>query len=118
MFRAGRKKMESLFDDPPEEEWRFARRALTRRSNRVVGAFRKLQALAAEGKLETDVFSLAGSFSHMHINRLIRSSQRAHELVLYDFLYQVYDGRIARRTLIESAEPRRTVHGAEPVEQA
>jgi hypothetical protein len=45
---------------------------------------------------------LAARFSHMHINRLIRSSQRAHELVLYDFLYQIYDGRIARKTRIES----------------
>lgn len=117
MFRAERKKVESLFDDSSEDERRF-KRALVRRSNGMVGAFRGLQALAAEGKLETDVFSLAGSFSHMHINRLIRSSQRAHELVLYDFLYQVYDGRIARRTRVESAAPHGTVHGAEPVGQA
>lgn len=106
MFRTERKTMESLFDDSPEEEWRFAKRELTRRSNRMVGAFRRLQDLVAEGKLETDIFSLAGSFSHMHINRLIRASQRAYELVLYDFLYQVYDSRIARRTRVESAAQR------------
>lgn len=118
MFRAERKKMESLFGDSSEEEWQFAKRALARRSNGMVGSFRRLQALAAEGKLGTDVFSLAGSFSHMHINRLIRSSQRAHELVLYDFLYQIYDGRIAKRTRVESAALHSTVHGAEPVGQA
>jgi thiopeptide-type bacteriocin biosynthesis protein len=118
MFRAERKKMESLFDGSSEEEWRFAKQTLARRSNGMVGAFRRLHALAAEGKLETDVFSLAGSFSHMHINRLIRSSQRAHELVLYDFLYQIYDGRIARRTRVGSTAPHSTVHGTEPVGRA
>lgn len=118
MFRAERKKMESLLDDSPQGEWQFAKQALKQRSNTMVGALRRLQALAMEGRLETDIISLAGSFSHMHINRLIRASQRAHELVLYDFLYQVYDGRIARRARVECAGLRSTVHEAESVEQA
>ena len=32
----------------------------------------------------------------MHVNRLIRSAARAHELVLYDLLYQEYAARAAR----------------------
>lgn len=67
------------------------------------------RALAAEGKLGAEAIDLAASFSHMHINRLMRSPQRAHELVLYDFLFQIYDGRIARKTRLESvlqAQPR------------
>ena len=32
----------------------------------------------------------------MHVNRFIRSAQRAHELVLYDFLYLLYESRAAR----------------------
>ncbi len=48
------------------------------------------------------MIDLAASFSHMHINRLIPSSLCAHELVLYDLLFQICDGRIARKTRIES----------------
>lgn len=33
----------------------------------------------------------------MHVNRLIRSSQRAHELVIYDLLDRLYVARAARR---------------------
>ncbi|MGO9168773.1 MAG: lantibiotic dehydratase [Candidatus Sulfotelmatobacter sp.] len=99
-FRAERRKLESLFDESSElsRERQFAKQALARRSVRVREALRKLRALAANGKLETDILDLAASFSHMHINRLMRSSQRAHELVLYDFLFQIYDGRIARNS--------------------
>jgi len=51
---------------------------------------------------KADIADLAASFSHMHVNRLMRSSQRAHELVLYDFLFQIYDGRVARKKQTES----------------
>lgn len=33
---------------------------------------------------------------HMHVNRLVRSAQRAHELVLYDFLARLYAAQSAR----------------------
>jgi class I lanthipeptide synthase len=32
----------------------------------------------------------------MHVNRLIRSAQRAHELVLYDLLVRLYESQAAR----------------------
>jgi thiopeptide-type bacteriocin biosynthesis protein len=107
-FRKERQKLESLFDDSPERggEWQFARDALARRSVTVSEAIRKLRTLAAENKLEAEVADIAPSFSHMHINRLMRSSQRAHELVLYDFLFQIYDGRMARKTRLEAVAPR------------
>ena len=40
---------------------------------------------------------MAASFVHMHVNRLIRSAQRAHEMVLYDFLHLLYESREARQ---------------------
>jgi thiopeptide-type bacteriocin biosynthesis protein len=110
-FRAERRKLTPLFDGSSEgSEWPFAKQALARRSVRVGEALRKLRALAVAGNLEADVADLAASFSHMHINRLLRSSQRAHELVLYDFLFHIYDGRIAKKTRIESAPRRSVVH--------
>jgi hypothetical protein len=42
----------------------------------------------------TDV---AMSYAHMHVNRLLRSAQRAQELVVYELLDRVYSSRAARR---------------------
>ncbi|HEY1639542.1 MAG TPA: lantibiotic dehydratase C-terminal domain-containing protein, partial [Streptosporangiaceae bacterium] len=40
---------------------------------------------------------LAISLAHMHVNRLLRSAQRAQELVLYEMLDRLYTSRAARR---------------------
>jgi thiopeptide-type bacteriocin biosynthesis protein len=52
--------------------------------------------LAAELRRTVPVAQLAPSLVHMQVNRLIRSAQRAHELVLYDLLSAIYDSRAAR----------------------
>jgi hypothetical protein len=39
---------------------------------------------------------LVPSLIHMHANRLLRSAQRAQELVLYDFLYRIYESELVR----------------------
>jgi hypothetical protein len=39
---------------------------------------------------------LAASYLHMHANRLLRSAARAQELVLYDWLYRMYEAQAAR----------------------
>ena len=39
---------------------------------------------------------LAGSYVHMHLNRLFRSAANAQEMVLYDYLARTYDSRMAR----------------------
>jgi len=39
--------------------------------------------------------SLAGSFLHLHANRVLRAAARAQELVLYDFLARLYESRLA-----------------------
>lgn len=58
--------------------------------------FEKLRSLEAQGNLTVNIIELMASYTHMHINRLIRASQVPHEFVLYDFLLQLYDGRLAR----------------------
>lgn len=111
-FRAERPKLEAMFEDSPEqsEKLQFAKQVLARRSIRIREAVRRLQSLAANNKLEADIVELAASFCHMHVNRLIRSSQRAHEMVLYDFLCQVYDGRISRKMRGESSDRHGSLH--------
>ncbi|MCP4218434.1 MAG: hypothetical protein GY765_27610 [bacterium] len=39
---------------------------------------------------------LIASYSHMTINRLFKSKQRTHEMVVYDFLHRYYKSQIAR----------------------
>ena len=57
----------------------------------------ELQAAAQRGDLTTSLSSLAESYIHMLVNRLVRSAQRAHELVLYDLLARLYESQMARR---------------------
>lgn len=64
--------------------------------------------MAEQGKLAGPLTDLASSYVHMHVNRLIRASRRAHELVLYDFLSQLYDSRLAREARSGSNSPVRT----------
>jgi thiopeptide-type bacteriocin biosynthesis protein len=49
-----------------------------------------------QGLLQGELASLAGSLTHMHLNRLLRSHPREHEWVLLEFLVRLYDSRLAR----------------------
>ena len=69
---------------------------LRRRSERLAPLCAELRARAAAGRLNQSLADLAPSFIHMHVNRMIRSAARAHELVLYDFLFQLHESRAAR----------------------
>ena len=106
-FRTERRKLESLFDDlrSKEPQWDFARRAFERRSARNEKPCQRLRKMSAEGMLAVKLEDIASSLVHMHVNRLIRASQRAHEVVLYDFLTQLYDGRLARKARAEALSP-------------
>jgi thiopeptide-type bacteriocin biosynthesis protein len=70
--------------------------ALDARSETIRGIAPELARLEKEGTLIGTVPGIAGSFLHMHANRLLRSEQRAQELVLYDFLLRMYDSEAAR----------------------
>lgn len=43
-----------------------------------------------------DVADLASSYAHMHVNRMLRTSHRPQELVIYDLLHRLYVSGIAR----------------------
>lgn len=85
-------------------DYEIARRAFARRSVRTRVAITSLLALEQRGELASNFVDIVGSYIHMHVNRLIRSSPRAHELVLYDFLYRLYDGNRARELQLEGLE--------------
>jgi thiopeptide-type bacteriocin biosynthesis protein len=70
--------------------------AFSARSTRARQALDDLHGAARAGRLSAPVTEIAESCVHMHLNRLLRAEQRAHELVLYDFLSRLYQGRVAR----------------------
>jgi thiopeptide-type bacteriocin biosynthesis protein len=56
----------------------------------------ELEQARQAGKLTRSVTELAGSYVHLHLNRLFRSAANAQEMVLYDFLARTYDSQMAR----------------------
>jgi len=88
--------------------------ALGRRSERSAPVMAELRRAAGERRLTIPIADLARSYLHLHANRLLRSDQRRQELVLYDFLYRLYDGQAARaRTAppVVAARPREPAAG-------
>lgn len=98
-FRTERPAVEMLFDVGPEltPELAASVQALHGRSAAVVESAREMRDLWLGGRLSADLGELAMSLAHMHVNRLLRSAQRAQELVLYEFLDRIYSSRAARR---------------------
>lgn len=82
--------------DRPESSTRWSE-ALARRSARTRPIIDALAALARTNHLTVTIPELAESYVHMHLNRLFRAQQRAHELVIYDFLVCLYEAHAARR---------------------
>jgi thiopeptide-type bacteriocin biosynthesis protein len=96
-----REERRSLFPllDPAgdrESELAPALEILHRRSERWAPVIAELKRLEGAGRLTQTIAEMAPSYVHMFVNRMIRAAARAHELVLYDFLYQLLEQRAAR----------------------
>jgi thiopeptide-type bacteriocin biosynthesis protein len=66
------------------------------RSHAVTRLARQLAMLAAEGRLNQPKEAVILSHVHMSVNRLLRSSHRMQEAVLYDLLARLYRADLAR----------------------
>ena len=97
-FRGVRADLEKLLEPATAatspDVWRDA---LSERSTRTRAELSALHSSARAGLLDSTLTRLAAHFVHMHLNRLFRAQQRAHELTIYDFLVRLYDARLARR---------------------
>jgi len=62
-------------------------------------AIEQLLRLKKENKLEQELNKYMWSYLHMLNNRLFRTRQRTHELVVYYLLYQYYRSKLARKGL-------------------
>ncbi len=97
-FRQEWRSLMPLLDPAGDEasELAPALAVLRQRSERLAPIVDQLRELEQSGRLHPTLAELAPSYVHMHVNRIIRSAQRAHEMVLYDFLYLLYESRAAR----------------------
>ena len=99
-YRNERASAETLLDpqrDPPAA-LAASLQALHRRSMVLAPVAQELRAAADAGRLSVDLPDLAMSLAHMHVNRMLRSAQRAQELVLYELLGRAYSSQAARRS--------------------
>ncbi len=106
-FRVQHGTLETLLDDSHDRSifMDAVRKALEFRSLRIAAAIQRLHSLEQTGRLSHSICELAVSYVHMHVNRVMCSIPRAHELVLYDFLFRIYSGRLARGEKCGSAVP-------------
>lgn len=97
-FRTLRKELDPcLFNrEEPADDLRPGLEILARRSQALANCLEALRGAESAGQLSIPRAGLAPSYTHMHLNRLLRSSQRAQEFVIYDFLDRLYDSRLAR----------------------
>jgi thiopeptide-type bacteriocin biosynthesis protein len=97
-FRNERKRLEDLVQPAGHENDPLAPglEILRRRSARLAPLIAKLKALREADQLTLPLRELAPSYVHVFMNRLLRSAQRVHEAVLYDFLVRIYQSQSAR----------------------
>jgi thiopeptide-type bacteriocin biosynthesis protein len=96
-FRGERQTLEKLLDDPRAGDFpESAIAALDLYAERLKTIRQELERQQQAARLTVAIPELAGSYVHMHLNRLFRSAANAQEMVLYDYLARTYDSRMAR----------------------
>jgi lantibiotic biosynthesis protein len=101
-YRAERARLEALLDpghDPPPA-LAPGLDALRRRSLRLAPVAAELHQLDGAGRLSATISDITTAYAHMHVNRLLRSAQRAHELVLYELLGRAYSSQAGRQSVV------------------
>jgi thiopeptide-type bacteriocin biosynthesis protein len=95
-FRKERASLDALFEGALSGPLGPGTQALLRRSEKTRPLFAELRARERAGELTQSIVLMAGSYVHMHMNRMLRTDALAQELVLYDFLGRLYDAQQAR----------------------
>jgi thiopeptide-type bacteriocin biosynthesis protein len=97
-YRKEKPALDALLDRARDADSDFAPgfERFARRSADSAPIIAELRDAEQRGALTSTILELAPSYVHMFVNRLIRSAQRAHELVLYDLLVRLYESQLAR----------------------
>ena len=86
-----------LFKDKAQEsDLKSLFHLLNIRSKNSKHIISEILSIAKEEKLQVSLESLLGSYIHMMMNRIFKSKQRVHEMVIYGFLFRYYKSILAR----------------------
>ena len=98
-FRNKRQKINEIMnkENDNESEIKPLFDLLAQKSQSVIPIAKKILEFNDKKKLHRPLNDLVGSYVHMLMNRLFKSKQRIHEMVIYDFLYRYYKSEIAKR---------------------
>ena len=98
-YRQERAAVEALLDPATGSAPELATsiKILNKRASMLAPTAAKLRSAAEAGQLTVSLPDLAMSLAHMHVNRMLRSAQRAQELVIYEFLARAYSSQASRR---------------------
>ncbi len=114
-FRKERSQINEILDRANDEvsEMLPLFQLITEKSEGMKPLVDEIKNLEQAGRLHTKIEDLIPSYSHMMINRLFKSKQRLHELVIYDFLHRYYKSEIARRKYSKINEEKKKKKEAE-----
>ncbi|MBS1981710.1 MAG: lantibiotic dehydratase, partial [Bacteroidetes bacterium] len=94
-FRAERENIEMMFNTITQEhEYYPVWQVFEKRKIKITECAEQIVIASGDSKLHS--FDLLASYSHMFINRFMRSKQRIYELVIYDVIAQYFRSLIAR----------------------
>lgn len=96
-FRENKKAVESVLKNTITDENFIALQSpIKRRSKRLIPIIEELKSKKEKQQNNITINALLTSYIHMSLNRLFRSNNRLHELIIYDFMYRYYNSEIAR----------------------
>jgi len=103
-YRKEKKEIERILsaDGLAEDEYLPFYRVITERSVALQPITAEIRRLTGQPDSDLTLKNLLHSYLHMMNNRIFRSRQRLHELVLYDFLALYYRSLIARKKSLKA----------------
>jgi thiopeptide-type bacteriocin biosynthesis protein len=98
-FRKERSLLEALFADPDRfpDHVRWAQSIADAFKAMLSPLAAEFRALARQSRLSASLEDISASLAHMHVNRMMLSNPREHELIIHAFLHRICRGRLARR---------------------
>jgi lantibiotic biosynthesis protein len=98
-FRKERPLLEALFTDRDRfpNHLRWAQHIADAFKGRLSPLAAEFRSLARQSRLSASLEDISASLAHMHVNRMMLSNPREHELILHAFLHRICRGRLARR---------------------
>lgn len=98
-YRDSREEIRIVLDrsQDGESEMKPLFELLARKSEAIKPIVKDIKEREKQNTLRPALNDLMGSYIHMLMNRLFKSKQRTHELVVYDYLWNVYKSTLARQ---------------------